>query len=121
MAKFVGEIGFSYENEDADETGVWDQHVIERHYHGDIMNATYKWNDNQKVNEDLNISNKFSVVADSFAMKNLYNMLYVKWNGVKWKIITTELSSPRLILYVGGIYNGQTENRVASSVAGYIR
>lgn len=121
MAKFVGEIGFSWESEDEDETGVWTQNVIERHYHGDIMNATYKWNDNQKVNEDLNISNKFSVVADSFAIKNIFNMLYVKWNGAKWKIITAELQSPRIILYVGGLYNAETEDRFTSHTPGFIR
>ena len=105
MAKFVGKIGFSIESEDAAETGIWAPAITEVKYHGDILNATYKWNDNSKVNEDLNISNKFSVVANSFAVENIGKMLYVEWHGVKWKIITAEVSFPRIILYVGGLYN----------------
>ena len=105
MAKFVGYIGFSVESEDVPEFGIWVSTITEKKYHGDILNATYKWNDNSKVNEDFNISNKFSVVANNFAVENIGNMLYVKWNNVKWKIITAELVYPRIILYVGGLYN----------------
>ncbi len=106
MAKFSGKIGFSLEAEDANGNGVWTPTIVEKHYYGDIVNATYKWNDNSKVNEDLNISNKFSVVANDFAIKNIGCMLYVLWNGVKWKIITAEIYGPRIILYIGGLYNG---------------
>lgn len=105
MAKFVGEIGFSQDPCDVPDSGIIVPEIKEIKYHGDIMNATYKWSDNSKVNEDLNISNKFSVVANSFAINNIGRMLYVKWNGVKWKIITAELAFPRIILYVGGLYN----------------
>lgn len=105
MAKFSGKIGFSLEAEDAAETGIWSQQITEKHCYGDIMNDTRKWNDNSKVNEDLNISNKFSVVANKFAIENIGYMLYVKWHGFKWKIITAEISGPRIILYVGGLYN----------------
>ena len=106
MAKFVGMIGFSVESEDSLETGIWGPVITEKKYYGDIVNSTYKWNDNSKVNEDLNISNKFSIVANSFAIENIGNMLYVVWNGTKWKIITAEVSFPRIILYIGGLYNG---------------
>ncbi len=110
MAKFVGKIGFSQENEDAAETGIWTPTITEIKYHGDVINDTYKYNDNSKVNQDLNISNKFSVVANSFAVENIGNMLYLEWKGVKWKIITAEISFPRIILYVGGLYNGETKS-----------
>jgi hypothetical protein len=105
MAKFVGEIGFSLDSSEVPDSGIVVPEITEIKYHGDIMNATYKWNDNSKINEDLNISNKFSVVANSFAIENIGRMLYVKWNGVKWKIITAELAFPRITLYVGGLYN----------------
>lgn len=105
MAKFVGEIGFSLDPSEVPDSGIVVPEITEIKYHGDIMNATYKWNDNSKINEDLNISNKFSVVANSFAIENIGHMLYVKWNGVKWKIITAELVFPRITLYVGGLYN----------------
>jgi len=106
MAKFVGKIGFSLESEDAAETGIWAPTMTEKKYYGDILNDTRKWNENSKVNEDLNISNKFSIVANKFAVENIGYMLYVVWHGFKWKIITAEIQGPRIILYVGGQYNG---------------
>lgn len=105
MAKFSGKIGFSLESEDGGETGIWAPQVTEKQYYGDIMNDTRKWNDDSKVNENLNISNKFSIVANRFAIENIGYMRYVVWHGFKWKIITAEISGPRIVLYVGGLYN----------------
>lgn len=108
MAKFSGMIGFSIESEDASETGIWTKEIVEKKYYGDILNDTRKWSDDSKVNEDFNISNKFSVVANKFAIENLGFMTYVAWHGFKWKIISAEIQGPRIILYVGGLYNAQT-------------
>ncbi len=105
MAKFSGKIGFEIQNEDGSDTGIWGPTITERQYYGDIMSNVYKWSDGSKVNEDLNVSNKFSVVADNFAIKNLGRMLYVTWEGEKWRIITAEVIKPRIILYIGGLYN----------------
>ena len=105
MAKFSGEIGFKFQP-DIGSVGVWEPTITEKHYYGDIVNDVYKWNDGSKVNSDLNISNKFSIVANSFAVDNLGCMAYVKWRGVKWRIITAEIFGPRIILYIGGLYNG---------------
>lgn len=110
MAKYCGMIGFSLESEDMAGIGIWTPVIEERKYHGDIMNSSYKWNNDTKVNEDINVSNKFSIVADRFAIDNIGCMRYVEWNGVKWKIITAEFYYPRINLYVGGVYNAQTEN-----------
>lgn len=106
MAKFSGMIGFSQESESGPETGIWTQNIVEKKYYGDVVNGTYKWNEGSKVNDDLNISNKFSVVANDFAISNIGYMLYVVWKGFKWKIMTAEIQGPRIILYVGGLYNG---------------
>lgn len=106
MAKFSGVIGFSIESEDPDGSGIWRSEITEKHYTGDILNDTRKWSDDSKINQDLNISNKFSVVANRFAVENIGCMLYVKWHGVKWKIMTVEIFGPRINIYVGGLYNG---------------
>ena len=106
MAKFSGKIGFSVESEDGAETGNWGPQITEKQYYGDIMNDTRKWVDGSKINDDFNISNKFSVVANSFAIENIGGMKYVDWHGVKWKIITAEIQPPRIVIYVGGLYNG---------------
>lgn len=107
MAKFSGKIGFSVQSEEAYETGIWSPSITEKHYYGDILDENFKWQeDSSKVIDDLNISNRISIVANSFAINNIGSMLYVVLYGVKWKIMTAQVKAPRIILYLGGIYNG---------------
>ena len=70
------------------------------------MRRSIRYQTSDKVNDDINISNEISVVADDFADKNLHAMKYVVLKGTKWKISSIELQYPRLILSIGGVYNG---------------
>ena len=110
MAKFSGNIGFVKNAETYEGSGVWIEEIIEKPYRGDVVNDVIKWQDSSKVNENLNISNKFSIVADTFAMQNIGNMRYVDYCGTKWKIMTVDINRPRIIIYLGGLYNGTTED-----------
>ena len=110
MAKFSGKIGFVKNSETYEGSGVWIEEVVEKPYRGDVVNDVIKWQDSSKVNENLNISNKFSIVADTFAMQNIGNMRYVEYYGTKWKIMTVEINRPRIVIYLGGLYNGTTED-----------
>lgn len=103
MAKFYGEIGFSITSEVR--PGVWMPENVTRFYRGDVVRAGYNWQNANKVNDDLNISNQISVVADSFANKNLGYMKYVTYMGSKWKIQNITIEYPRIILTLGGLYN----------------
>lgn len=110
MAKYSGMIGFVRNKETYEGSGIWIEDVIEKPYRGDVINDVMKWQNSSNVNEDLNISNKFSIVADTFAMQNIGNMRYVTFLGEKWKIMTVEINRPRIVIYIGGIYHGTTEN-----------
>lgn len=108
MAKFYGKIGFAITSETS--PGVWDATVIERNYPGEVIKRTHRYTSPEKINEDLNLSSSISIVADSFANKNLGSMKYVKFMGTNWKIESIEPSYPRLILNLGGVYNGPTSD-----------
>lgn len=110
MAKFSGKIGFVKNSETYEGSGVWIEEIVEKPYRGDVVNDVIKWQDSSRVNENLNISNKFSIVADTFAMQNIGNMRYVEYYGTKWKIMTVEINRPRIVIYLGGLYNGTTED-----------
>ena len=58
------------------------------------------------INDDININNSISIVADPYAYENFHNMRYAILEGVKWKITNVEINRPRLILTIGGVYNG---------------
>ena len=108
MARFHGVVGFikTVETDPENHPSVWEEKKIERKYYGDVMRNTHRWDQNGTVNDNLVINNTISIVADSFATKNLGAMRYVEWQGVRWKITNVEVQRPRLILTIGGIYNG---------------
>ena len=106
MARFFGKIGFSITGETV--PGVWTDTVTERNYYGDVLRNTGQHAAGESINDNLNIGNQFSILADPFANENFHNMRYVNWMGANWKITSVEVQYPRLILQVGGVYNGPT-------------
>ena len=108
MAKFYGKIGYSITVEDP--PGVWTPEVIERPYRGDILRNSCKWQSggSEKVNDDFNLNNTVSILADPFAFANFASMKYVIFMGTPWKITDAEIEYPRINLTIGGVYNGET-------------
>lgn len=103
MAKYHGKIGFGVSSEIR--PGVWKDTIVEKTYYGDIL-QNYVRNENaQQVNDNLNISNRFSILSDPFAVQNFHSIKYLEYIGVKWKVTNVEVQYPRLILSVGGVYN----------------
>lgn len=105
MAKFYGEIGYAETTETT--PGVWKEVLTERKSSGDVIRNTRRWQAGENLNDDLMIDNKISIIADPFATLNFHAMRYVKWMGVLWKITNVEVQRPRLILTIGGVYNGK--------------
>lgn len=105
MARFSGPIGYVVGNTQI-APGVLVENVEERIYYGDVLTQTKQWRETQNVNDDLVINNRISIVADDFANSNFSSMKYVIWDGVYWKVKNVEIQRPRLILSIGGVYNG---------------
>lgn len=103
MAKFYGVIGYIKTVEV--EPGIWEEQSIEHNYYGDIIRPVSRYQPSGGVNDDINVSNNISIVADPFANENFQNMRYVVLMGTKWKITNVEIQYPRLLLTVGGVYN----------------
>lgn len=104
MAKYYGKIGY---NESVETTpGVWEEKITERSYYGDVVRNARRLQSTDKVNDDINVNNEISIVADPYAMNNFHSMRYVEFMGAKWKVSNVEVQYPRLILTLGGLYNG---------------
>lgn len=103
MSKFYGTIGYA----DTEETvpGVWEEKVVERKYYGDWIRNTRRLQPTDQLNDDINIANELSIVADAYAMNHFHTMRYVEFSGARWKISNVEVRHPRLILTLGGLYN----------------
>lgn len=104
MAKFYGAIGYAETVETS--PGVWQEQIVKRNYYGELVRNTRKLQTtSDQLNDNINIANEISIVADPYANEHFYSMRYVEFVGVKWKITNVEVQYPRLILTIGGVYN----------------
>ena len=105
MAKWYGKVGYSETVETV--PGVWKPRDTIREYYGDVIRNTTKWSVNSdSTNDDLTISSQISIVADPFAIDKFYSMKWIEFMGTKWKITSVEPQFPRLLLTLGGVFNG---------------
>ena len=104
MAKFYGTIGYAVTEEIR--PGVWEPNVTERNYYGELIRNFRKLESSGNLNDNINVANEISIVADPYAYENFHSMLYVTYMGAKWKVTNVEVQHPRLILTLGGVYNG---------------
>ena len=105
MSKFYGTVGYAETVETR--PGIWEEQIIEHNYCGDMFLNTRKLQSADKVNDDITISNKVSIIADPYATEHFHAMRYVKYLGARWKVSSVEVQYPRLILTLGGVYNGK--------------
>ena len=108
MAKIHGIIGYSVDNLSLETSpGVWTEQIVEREFYGELMRRSYRFQTpGDNVNDDITIENQISIVADTFAKGHINCMRYICHLGVKWKISNVDIQLPRLILTLGGVYNG---------------
>lgn len=90
------------------DSGNWAETIVEHKYYGDIIQQTVRNENSSNLNDDFSIDNEISVVADSFLLENTGRMRYITFLGSKWKIRSISVVYPRLILSIGGVYNGRT-------------
>lgn len=104
MTKFYGPIGFGETQET--KPGVWEDVITERNYIGDILRNTRQLREGEKVNDDLAVSNSISILSDQYANEHFFAIRYILWAGTLWIVSDVEMQSPRLLLRLGGVYNG---------------
>lgn len=103
MARFCGIVGFAETREIR--PGVWEEIMTERQYYGDVVRNIRKLQSTSQLNDNIDVSNNISIVADPYANQNFHAIRYVIFMGTKWKVSNVEVQYPRLILTVGGVYN----------------
>ena len=101
--KWYGQIGFE---EDAVEVapGMYEPpSIVVRNYFGDVLRHRKSF-DNSQIVTDFNISNQISVLSDEYLRENLHKIVYVTFNGSKWRVNSVDISWPRLTIDLGGAY-----------------
>ena len=106
MAKFYGAVGYVEIVRNA--PGVCEERITERNYRGDVIKNVRRWENGEYLHDELTVNNTISIIADAYANLHFFAIRYVNWMGSRWKVTNVEVQRPRLILTIGGIYNGPT-------------
>lgn len=104
MAKFFGKVGYATTVDKGN--GVWEEEIVEALYKGDVIRNARRLGDGEKVNDNITVENSISILADAYANQHFFAIRYVEWMGALWKVSNVEVQSPRLLLRLGGVYNG---------------
>lgn len=107
MARFYGAIGYIEEVETAPD--VITNKPVERMYKGELVRNSRRLENGESINDNVSISNQISILADPYANNHIHDMRYVKWRGTAWKVTSVDVEPPRLLLTLGGVYNGETQ------------
>ena len=105
MARFHGKVGFTIYIDDQT-TGIADEQVVERTYFGTVTEHRRSWSPSDMVTDDLQLSNQISITADDFAFNHASAICYCEFMGGLWKVSSIRVARPRIILNLGGVYNG---------------
>ncbi len=106
MSRFFGPVGFVTSMEVPEGSGIWIDVATEKNYRGEVSRNTKRWDNTQTLNDNINISNVVSIVADPYISNKLFAIKYVKWLGSYWEVTSAEVQYPRIVLSLGGVYNG---------------
>ena len=106
--KLTGIAGFELDQvEREDMPSVYESKVVRKSFRGELLGQYWRnQNSDKSTNDNLLNNNKISIVMSKFFMKNIANLKYVEYNGVKWKVETFEIKAPRIHITLGGVYNG---------------
>lgn len=104
MAKYYGMIGYAEIGEVR--PGVYLPRIVAFPYVGDLVRSvSQSQQSSDSENDDLQLSNEISIVADAYAYNNFGKIKYAEYLGQKWRVTRVEVRHPRLILSLGSLYN----------------
>jgi hypothetical protein len=110
MARFSGLIGFAHTKRTA--PGVSSEVITEKGpYFGDVKRKSRTMRGDDSVNAELSLSNVVEILADDYASENIFAIRFVEWAGACWTVVEATVVRPRLLLRLGGVYDGARAKR----------
>lgn len=107
MERFYDVVGYVVNEETS--SGVYSGvTVAEKKYYGDVKRVSRRWEKTENLNDDLVVNHNIEIIADAYAYDHFFAIKYVRWKGAYWKVTSVDVLRPRLVLSLGGVYNGIT-------------
>ena len=106
MARYFGNVGYVESVETA--PSVFTEQATERPYYGDEITVNRRLTKGEGPNDNVEIGNQFSILADAYAYDHFFAIRYITWMGQRWKVTKATVQRPRILLDVGGLWNGKT-------------
>lgn len=114
MGKFYGKVGFVTSQETS--PGVYEEIVTEKECYGEMARDIRRWQGvSDHLNDDVTIDAQINILGNPYIFKNFSFIRFVEYMGVPWKVNSVEPRYPRLILSIGGVYNGVREQPTGTS------
>lgn len=102
--RFSGVIGYAVQTEV--KPGIWEDTITELSKLGDVVQRTEVLGSDDSVLAKYRTTTSISVLSDGVLKENYDNLRYVMYMGKRWTIASAVLEPPRLVLYIGEVYNG---------------
>lgn len=107
MARFSGLVG--YVTQEENDSYVWVPVERSRLMKGDVIHQVSRYEKGDKVNDDVILNHRISLIGDAYAFGNYFNIKWVEMDGIQWKVTSIEIKRPRIIVSLGGVWIGSEE------------
>lgn len=105
MGKYYGKVGYVIPLQTA--PGVYqDSEPIEKPYVCETKEEHQRWVGGNQVNDNLKVRTTVEIIADPFAITHFSKIKYCEYMGILWTVTDVLPRYPRLVLTLGGEYNG---------------
>lgn len=104
MAKYAGLVGYVTQEEEA--PGVWSPVDNPKRMRGDIIRLSSSSQNDNKVNSDITLNHRVSLIGDAYAFSSYFNIRWIEVDGRRWEVTSVEVQRPRIIVSLGGLWNG---------------
>jgi hypothetical protein len=104
MAKFAGLVGYVTQEETS--PGVWSPVEKPIMMKGDVISQRANVLNDNNVNSNITLNHRVSLLGDSYAFDNYYAIRWVIFRGKKVEVSSVEIQRPRVIVSLGGLWNG---------------
>lgn len=105
--RYSGRIGFKITAPREPGSDIYVPTIVWKKYKGNVPRTMSKWVDSTAgANDNIDMSNTISIVADAFLSHNYCSIFAVEFAGEFWDVKNIQINPPRLEMTIGGVYTG---------------